>query len=172
MEQQSWISNLGILTVRAIASVSRWMTLVAAIALGLMMLLTAADAGGRYLFSFPIKGADDLIAFLLICAGTWGLADCEIRGAHVTVDILVDRLPPRLRALLVSIAYIVTIGVFSLIAWQSFARGARYMNLAGEASEVLGIPFWPFLMALGFSFGMLCLTLLLHLLQNLKNLMK
>jgi TRAP-type C4-dicarboxylate transport system permease small subunit len=167
MAQQPWLSNWRKVILRLISLVSQWMSAVAAIALGLMMLLSAADAGGRYLFSFPIKGAYELIGFLLVCAGTWGMADCEMQGSHVTVNILVDRLPPRVRLIISVVAYIISLVAFSLITWQAFVRGGRYIGMPGEVSEVLGIPFWPFIMVLGVGFGMLCLALFIRLVQAL-----
>ena len=49
-----------------IHSVSKYMAIVAAVVLGVMMLLTTADVTGRYFFNAPINGTWEIVGLLLI----------------------------------------------------------------------------------------------------------
>jgi TRAP-type C4-dicarboxylate transport system permease small subunit len=59
-----------------------------------LMLLTTADAGGRYLFNRPITGAYEITSNYLEVAAVF-LAMCYgyREGAYIRVTFLVDRLP-------------------------------------------------------------------------------
>jgi len=59
-----------------------------------LMLLTTADAGGRYLFNRPITGAYEITSNYLEIAAVF-LAVCYgyREGAYIRVTFLVDRLP-------------------------------------------------------------------------------
>ena len=61
-----------------------------------LMLLTTADAGGRYLFNRPITGAYEITTnYLMIAAVFMALTFGYREGAYIRVTFLADRLPPR-----------------------------------------------------------------------------
>ncbi len=63
-----------------------------------LMLLTTADAGGRYLFNRPITGAYEITTNYLEIAAVF-LAVCYgyREGAYIRVTFLVDRLPGKVK---------------------------------------------------------------------------
>src|SRR5262245_65398906 len=76
----------------------RIMTMVAAAATFIMMLLTTADAGGRYLFNRPILAAYELTTnYLMIAAVFLAMPYAYRQGANIRVTFLVDRLAGRMR---------------------------------------------------------------------------
>ena len=77
----------------------RVLTLVAALATFSMMLLTTADAAGRYLFNRPILAAYELTTnYLMVAVIFLALPYAYRQGANIRVTFLVDRLgrTPRL----------------------------------------------------------------------------
>ena len=63
-----------------------------------LMLLTTADAGGRYLFNKPITGAYEITSnYLMIAAVFMALGYGYREGAYIRVTFLVDRLPRKVR---------------------------------------------------------------------------
>lgn len=59
-----------------------------------LMLLTTADAGGRYLFNRPITGAYEITANYLMIAGVFMATGYGYReGAYIRVTFLADHLP-------------------------------------------------------------------------------
>src|SRR5262245_51500098 len=90
----------------------RVLTLVAAVATFGMMILTTADAAGRYLFNRPILAAYELTTnYLMIAAVFLAMPYAYRQGANIRVTFLVDGLGRRARLVvdhlvqLVSIAY-------------------------------------------------------------------
>ncbi|MBW1791692.1 MAG: TRAP transporter large permease subunit [Deltaproteobacteria bacterium] len=150
-------------------SVSHVMAVIAAVVLGIMMLLTTSDVVGRYFFNYPIKGTYELIGLMLICAATWGLAYCQIYRGHIRITVLFDRFSPRLQAGLDTLAYLMGLGAFSLICWRMLAMAKEYILLGDTGTtETLGIPYFPFMLMLAIGVGMLCLILVMDLFQSFR----
>jgi TRAP-type C4-dicarboxylate transport system permease small subunit len=137
------------------------MSAIGAVVLGVMILLTVADVSGRYIFSKPIFGTYEIIGLLLIWAGSWGAAYCEIDRRHVSVSFLFDRLSPRPKAIIDSIVTFLTFLTFSLFTWRISIRAMQVaaMEVGGKSMD-LGIPFMPFYVIFAIAFGMLSLVLL------------
>jgi TRAP-type transport system small permease protein len=71
------------------------MIYVASMSTFVLMLLTTADAGGRYLFNRPITGAYEITANYLMVAAVFLATGYGYReGAYIRVTFLSDRLPP------------------------------------------------------------------------------
>lgn len=63
-----------------------------------LMLLTTADAGGRYLFNRPITGAYEITSnYLEIAAVFMAVCYGYREGAYIRVTFLIDRLPRQTR---------------------------------------------------------------------------
>ena len=64
----------------------------------IMMCLTTADAGGRYIFNRPIIGAYEVTqSYLMVAAVFLALGYAYRQGANIRVTFLVDRLPQQAR---------------------------------------------------------------------------
>ena len=97
------------------------LTLVAVAATFGMMLLTTADAGGRYLFNRPILAAYELTTnYLMIAAVFLALPYAYRQGANIRVTFLVDRLGRRARLVVDHLVQLVSIALL---------RGARLRHL-------------------------------------------
>ncbi len=162
------ISGLASQVERGLGFVSRVMAIIAACVLAIMVLLTAVDVGGRYFFNRPIPGSWELIGLLLVCAGTFGFAYCQINKRHIRVTFLFERLPLKLQAVSDILAYVIGLVAFSLICWQSAIMTKRYILLGPEGTSFdLDILLWPFWLTLVIGTGMLAIILLLDLLHSI-----
>ena len=150
-----------------IYGLSRIMAVVAALCLAVMMVLTVADVGGRYFFKTPVSGAWELISLLLVCAGTWGLAYCQMENAHISVTVLLYKFSRRTQAIILSVAYLSGLTAFSAMSWRAVVLALKYYHEKGHATDILHIPYSPFLLVLALGTGVLALVLLLDLLQTL-----
>ena len=154
---------------KGLYAVSVWFAMVSAAALCFMMLITVTDVGGRYFFNMPIYGSYELIGMLLVCAGPLGMALCQRNRSHITVSLVVDLLPSRVQAILKSVSLFLSLGMFSIIAWQMFSLTVKYYSKgSGGVSSDLGISMGH--VSLVFAIGALLfsLVLLLHFVQSLK----
>ncbi len=88
----------------------KWSTYVAVFSIFMMMLLTTADATGRYLFSLPIAGAYEFTEkFLMITAVYLGASYTYRGGSTIRITLLVNRLPRGLKMALQVVAQIFSI---------------------------------------------------------------
>ncbi len=144
-------------------SINKFAAVIAEVALAAMMLITVGDVIGRYFFNSPIKGTFEIVGLLLVCAGTWGWGYCQIRKGHISVSILTDRFPLKARTFLKYVAYIFGLVVFSLLCWQTLLLAWKYLFLPqGGVTSTLAIPYFPFILALAISSGLMALTLLIE----------
>ncbi len=114
-----------------------------AASLFIMMLLTAADVAGRYLFNMPILGAFELTEFLVLILIFSFLARAQAEKTHVSVELLVGRLSKRWRTALRIFNHAVCLTLMVLFVWMTTLRAFELKEFA-EASSNLGIPKYPF----------------------------
>ena len=141
----------------------RIMAAISSIFLALITLLVTSDVIGRYLFKHPIKGSDELVGLLLLCVAACAFSYTQTQNRHIRIDILLSRVHPRARLGFDIYNYLFSLGIFGLITWQIFVTARKYiLNLQGGTSnsEILSIPWSPFLIILGLGFAIYSLVLL------------
>ncbi len=114
----------------------RALTLVAATALALMMLITVADIVLRNLFSLPILGTYDLVETMMVFVVFLGIGEAFLNDGHITVDVIDHAVSPRTVALLKLLALAASaifLGVllrYMLVpAWDAYVFGDRKPDL-------------------------------------------
>lgn len=146
---------------------SKVMAFIAAIVLLAMVLITVADVVGRYFFNHPINGAWEITGLLLVCAGPWGLAYCQVEKKHITVTVLLDRFSPRGQAFGRCVAYLIGLTVFSLMCWETLILTHKYILTKGYITDTLHIPLYPFMLILAIGAGMLMLVLFIDVVRSI-----
>jgi TRAP-type C4-dicarboxylate transport system permease small subunit len=122
------------------------MVCLATASLAAMMFLMAADVVGRYFFNSPISGGLELVEYLMAVIVPLSVAYCALQGAHVSVELLVDRLHPAVRQVIKIFTSTLSIVFVGLISWQNFLYiGEMYRSHL--TSAVLKIPTYPFVAA-------------------------
>jgi len=132
----------------ALMDATEWaLARVVALALLAMMLLTALDVAGRYLFSAPLRGAFEIteLALGILVFGTFPLLARQ--GGHIRIDLLSGRLTGPSRRWHASLSGLLSGVVLAVIAWQ-VAGVARSEATLGYTTMTLGLPTWPFLAAI------------------------
>ena len=139
------------------------LTLVAAVATFSMMLITTADASGRYLFNRPILAAYELTTnYLMIVAVFLALPYAYRQGANIRVTFLVERLGPRTRLAVNHVVQIVSMLYCAVLVVATFQQ-ARHIRSTGTTFVTLDLPLWP-------AHLVVCLGLLLTALMMLLDL--
>ena len=134
------------------------------VALVALTLLATANVGLRIAHA-PVSGTYEIVSFLgaIVTAGALGYT--QKRKDHIVVDILSDRFPAPVKRALDSVSHALTVVLFSIVSWQTFAYGRRLMQ-TGELSETLKVAYYPFVFLVSLGFAVLALTLLLDLLET------
>ena len=145
-----------------ILRVSRFMAVIAAAVLAIMMINTVADVCGRYFFLSPIEGTFELVGIMLVIAGSLGLGYCQLNKGNIRITVISDLLPSKGQNIIYLISYIVGAVTCGMIAWQGALRAWDYIfKELGGKTVTLGLIFWPFMMLLAIGFGWVCLIFLI-----------
>lgn len=150
---------------RGISWVSEWFDRVARAALALMMGLVVGNILLRAVWN-PIPGTYEFVGYLGAVVIPFALAYCAVRGGHVAVTILMDRLPRRTQAIIDSITGIIIVGFFAAAAWRLGAY-ATDMSQSGEVSPTMELPYYPLVYVTGLCILLLGLVQLVKLLKSL-----
>lgn len=153
-----WLRKLAGAAVTALNQASRGAGILAIAFLMAMLVLTVADVFLRYFFNAPIPGSVELTKYFMVGAGFLGLAWCALKGGHIKVDLLINRLPPRYQVTIDSINLLLALTVVPLVAWQGFTQ-AKYALLEKTTSRFLAIPDYPFYIVVGLGFVLLFLVM-------------
>jgi TRAP-type C4-dicarboxylate transport system permease small subunit len=128
---------------RKMGCISNNLSYLGSIALLAMMLLTTVDVIGRYFFNKPVLGAFELTEFLVLILIFSFLAPSQAKKSHVAVDLIVQHLPERLRAIIDVLNHLLCLMFMSLIAYRGYVRALEIKEF-GEATSNLGIIKYPF----------------------------
>jgi TRAP-type C4-dicarboxylate transport system permease small subunit len=130
-----------------------------------MLVLVVVSVVLRH-FGRPMAAAYDYVGFVLALTVSLSLAHCAAEKGHTQVEMLVERFPRRVRALVDSFCGLLSLALFTVITWQCLSL-AGDMRRSGEVSMTALAPFYPYIYGMAFGFVLLCLVVLLELLDSL-----
>jgi len=106
------------------------------------VVLICYDVLARKLFNVTIGGADELSGYAFAISTAWALAFATLERANVRVDVLYERLPVRLAAVLDWVA-LVALGVF-MVYLTRYAWGVAATSWVQDsaANTPLATPLW------------------------------
>jgi TRAP-type transport system small permease protein len=137
------------------------------VVLGFMVLLTVADVLLRFLLDRPLRGAFEIVEFLMVMVVFSAIAYTGWLKGHIVIQIFSSRLPERVRAILDSIADLISIGFCCLLIWQGMAQ-AQITRLRNDISGVLSIPVFPFYYVVVLGMVLMGLVLLANLIESVR----
>jgi TRAP-type C4-dicarboxylate transport system permease small subunit len=137
--------------------------------MSVVVLVVVANVIGRYIFRQPIVGTVELVQILAVVLVFFVLGYTELKGGHVSVDLLVSRFPRRVRAILLGIMTLFSAVLAGFIFWQGLFMGLKDLFPAPVTTVTLSIPVAPFLFCLSFGSLLFALVLLLHAFRYLSS---
>ena len=129
---------------RLIYGISTILALIAGGVLVLLAVLTVISIGGRSLLwagLAPIAGDFELVEIGSAVAVFGFLPYCHLHRGHVSVDVLVNRLPTPAFNILTLVGDLAVALVTYVIAWRLWL-GLQDKLAYGEATMILGAPLW------------------------------
>ncbi len=121
--------------------VSKILSYIGGAALTFMMFLTVADVilrtGGR-----PILGVYELVALSLAIVIGFTIPKVSLDRGHVYMEIVLEKLSKRNRAILNTFTRILCILLFVIVGYNLFLIGNEF-HTSGEVSSTLKLPFFP-----------------------------
>jgi TRAP-type transport system small permease protein len=149
---------------RKLSWLSTKLAYVGALALFIMMGLTAADVIGRYLFNRPITGVFEVTEYLVLILIFSFIGYTQSEKGHVAVDLLLVKFPRRIRTLIEIGNHFVCLLLMGLITWMG-GQKALELKEVGEASPNLQIPAYPFVFFLVLGSAVMCIELVRDILE-------
>ncbi len=116
---------------------------------------------------YPITGSFELMGLGCAITAALGLAMAQEQKSHITVDIVYNHLPERLKLPLSAGGSTICAILFSAGAWRLFVTGLTQLE-TGEVSETLRIPLYPVIWVVAAGFAALALRLLVEAIKSLQ----
>lgn len=146
-----------------IRELSRFINLIAGIALTFMMSLTVADIILRF-FRIPIVGTYELVAFSGAVVIGFAVPLTSWMRGHVYVDFFILRFSQKTRNIINTATRFLGICLFIMIGWNLISYGMD-LRKSGEVSITLQMPFYPVAYGVGVCCFIQCLVLLCDILK-------
>ena len=126
-----------------------------------LMLLTTADAGGRYIFNSPITGAYEITTnYLMVGAVFLGMVFGYQKGAFIRVTLLTSHLPRKVLLVLNHLVQAISVLYGAALVVATYLQALRTLD-TGTTLSTLDIPLGPayFIVPAGLFFMSLAMLL-------------
>jgi len=128
------------------------------IGITVMVAVTCADVVGAKLFTIPVPGCTEIVSLIQVATMVFAVAATQRHGGHISVEMFVDTMPARIRALIKLLTSLLGLVLFVLLIYEGIGLGNEYLE-AGEVTATVQIPFYPF--AYAFSLAMLPIAMMM-----------
>ena len=123
----------------------------------ILMAMVVADIFGRKVLNKPVPMSYEVGAFMLVFIVFMGLAYSQRQRAHIRVEFLTLRMPPRLRAVMDLVAFTLGVAIYGAIFYQTFKWSYHSFEIGEYVAGLVNIPKWPSQFAV--AFGALLISL-------------
>jgi len=138
-------------------------SIVTALLLASLMLITVIDVVGRYAMNRPLSGAAEWIELSMGVMIFGGFFQAGVSGEHVRIDLLDKAWSRTARRVVDAIARIVSAVVLLGVAWRLLVK-AQEMSGYADVSSYLGVPLAPLACVMAAASALTALVYLLELL--------
>ncbi len=149
---------------KGLSPVTRVIGAIGAGVIGLMMLVTVVDVGGRRIFNMPLLGSMDLTLLMMVVVVFFSIAHTELKKGHVTIDLITSKFRIKAQNIINSVMYFFFLIVFGWMTWQLYLSTLELWHNE-TVSATLEIPVFPFSFMATLGCALLSLLVLAHFLQ-------
>jgi TRAP-type C4-dicarboxylate transport system permease small subunit len=137
-------------------------------ALLIMMTIVSLNVIGRAFFRAPVFGTVEIVELTGVILVSFILAYTQLQGENIIVTFLVDKFPPRLKAIIDSFTKFLNLVIIAALIWTGSVRAVEMVRVR-EITAIFRITQSPFRFV--WVFG--CITLFLVLIaQFIESLVK
>lgn len=106
-----------------------------------MVLVLFIQVVSRFVFSNSLSWSEELARYLFIWLIFLCLGAVTLRGEHVAIDIVTDRLPPGVRRVCEQVCLVVAFGINAVLLVAGLQIAYVLLDL-GQTSAALALPMW------------------------------
>lgn len=114
---------------------------IAGVALLAIVAINGANVVGRYFFAAPIGWAEEAMLYLMILLVFTAIATVTWRGGHISIELVMDLMPARVRKTVRLLVSLLTIAVCLVVASSSY-EVVSMLYAFDQRSDALEIPVW------------------------------
>lgn len=122
---------------------SQAFAVIASLTIAVIMVMTVADVLRRALTGRSIPGTTEFSEVFLVAAAFLGLAYAMRTGAHVAVDLLLAKLPPRAARITYAAGLSIAICVLVWMTWQTAGTALHSISVNEYRYGLIQVPVWP-----------------------------
>jgi TRAP-type C4-dicarboxylate transport system permease small subunit len=142
---------------------SRALSIVAVLALTLLLIQTVADVAMRAITGGPIQGNLEIMsAYHMVLLTFLPLGLLEMRREHITVDLMVRAFGPTARRVIETVAYLIAAGFYALMLYRTGHVALDAWSVGELLMTAVIVPIWPVKFVLPLGFLLALATVLLH----------
>ena len=161
------VRKLGNLLTRILFQVGHRAVIAAGLVLISLVLLVVVDVTLRRAFNSPLPFSYEIIEFGLVIV-VWGsVLYSTSRERHISIDVLVSRLPAKTRQFFRIAFDFVSAVVLLLIGWQSITYAMHLWDVQ-NVSPTLDIPVYPFVVIVALGAILAGLILLVNFIDSVR----
>jgi TRAP-type C4-dicarboxylate transport system permease small subunit len=143
------------------------LTILAGVALLLMMVQTVVDILMKNIFGAPIEGNLEIVSvYHMVAIVFLPLAIVELRHEHINVDLVVRLFPTGVRRLTDTLGYLVSAVFFGILTYQTWLDAVKAFRIDEILMTSILITIWPAKFSLPIGFAAVMLACLLHALRT------
>jgi len=125
-----------------LSALERMMLALASLCVLAVVLVTAVDVVGRYVFNQALGWAYDTALVLLIGMVFLSISSIQAARGHVAVEVLYQHLPPLGRLLMSCLHFVAGALGFGLIGWKNIEHAAEAARMGWVYGGFGAIPTW------------------------------
>lgn len=146
-----------------------WLARAGAGGLAVIMVLTFCDVIGRYVFDAPIVGTVEVTELLMGMMVYLGVGLTTHARGHIRVDIVIDRLPPRVQGFLDVLTLAASIALVSAMCWHLWLKAGVTVE-KNDLTQIWEWPVWPAAYVMAAASLLMVTSLVLQLGQAMRDL--
>ena len=141
------------------------------IILFILVIMTAIDVGGRYLFSKPLPATYELTQIMFCMIIFFGMSWLAIKKGHIKIDLLLRKLPLNIREIIDFITGLLSLMMCIIISWQAVEQAIVILHDNAKTFN-WRIPLFPFELLIALSMALFVIILLGNIIKSLVNVVK
>jgi TRAP-type C4-dicarboxylate transport system permease small subunit len=140
--------------------------LVGGVGMLMSMFLGVADVVGTQILNVPVPGPRELTESTMVVIVFGALAYAQIRRAHIRVELIYLRMPPRVQAALDVLAGLCGVLFFGLLLWQAWNEALYSLQIREATVGLIRLPLYPARFVLVAGTALLVVRLILDLIAD------
>jgi TRAP-type mannitol/chloroaromatic compound transport system permease small subunit len=146
------------------------LSVIGALVLLIMLVVTIADVIADKLLQRPFPGATELVMSIMPISVCAFLLSLQIKKRHIFIDLLVNRLSPKARVFLQLLTQPCGLFLFGLLTWLTIPMAIHSVRIGEHTGGNVGVPMYPAKVMIPIATGLVTIQMIIELVRTLGHL--